>query len=33
MISALAREGLTGWYNVAGGMTAWSRAGLPTVKA
>jgi hydroxyacylglutathione hydrolase len=33
VISALAREGLTGWYNVAGGMTAWSRAGLPTVKA
>jgi hydroxyacylglutathione hydrolase len=33
VISALAREGLTGWYNVAGGMTAWSRAGLPTVTA
>jgi hydroxyacylglutathione hydrolase len=32
-ISALDREGLTGWYNVAGGMTAWTRAGLPTVKA
>jgi hydroxyacylglutathione hydrolase len=32
VISALAREGLSGWYNVAGGMTAWVKAGYPTVK-
>jgi hydroxyacylglutathione hydrolase len=33
-ISALAREGLTGpWYNVAGGMAAWTRAGYPSTKA
>jgi glyoxylase-like metal-dependent hydrolase (beta-lactamase superfamily II)/rhodanese-related sulfurtransferase len=31
VISALARSGLDGWYNVAGGMTAWTRAGYPTV--
>ncbi|MCI0549142.1 MAG: MBL fold metallo-hydrolase [Candidatus Rokubacteria bacterium] len=33
VISALAREGLTGWRNVAGGMTAWTKAGYPTVKS
>jgi glyoxylase-like metal-dependent hydrolase (beta-lactamase superfamily II)/rhodanese-related sulfurtransferase len=32
VISALAREGLADWYNVAGGMGAWVRAGLPVVK-
>jgi glyoxylase-like metal-dependent hydrolase (beta-lactamase superfamily II)/rhodanese-related sulfurtransferase len=32
VISALSREGLTGWYNVSGGMTAWIRAGYPVVK-
>lgn len=32
VISALAREGLSAWYNVAGGMTAWTRAGYPTVR-
>ena len=31
-ISALERAGLTGWYNVTGGMTAWVRGGFPTVK-
>ncbi|HET7876856.1 MAG TPA: rhodanese-like domain-containing protein [Methylomirabilota bacterium] len=29
VISALAREGLTHWVNVSGGMTAWVRAGYP----
>jgi hydroxyacylglutathione hydrolase len=32
VISALSREGLAGWHNVAGGMTAWLKAGYPTVK-
>jgi len=32
VISALARQGLTGWYNVAGGMGAWVRAGYAVVK-
>jgi hydroxyacylglutathione hydrolase len=33
VISALAREGLAGpWLNVAGGMTAWTRAGYPSTK-
>ncbi len=32
VISALAREGITDWYNVKGGMTAWLKAGYPTVK-
>jgi hydroxyacylglutathione hydrolase len=32
VISALSREGLAGWRNVAGGMTAWLKAGYPTVK-
>ena len=32
VISALSRAGLTGWYNVSGGMTAWQKAGYSTVK-
>jgi len=30
VISALKRAGLTGWYNVSGGMTAWQKAGYRT---
>jgi hydroxyacylglutathione hydrolase len=33
VISALSREGMTGWYNVSGGMTAWVKAGHPTIKS
>ncbi len=33
VISALNREGLTDWYNVIGGMTAWQKEGYPTVKS
>jgi hydroxyacylglutathione hydrolase len=33
VISALSREGMSGWYNVSGGMTAWVKAGYPTVKS
>ena len=33
VISALARAGLTGWYNVVGGMTAWVKAGYPVSRA
>jgi hydroxyacylglutathione hydrolase len=33
VISALARAGLTGWYNVAGGMTSWVKAGYPTTRS
>ena len=33
VISALSREGMAGWLNVVGGMTAWVKAGHPTVKA
>jgi len=33
VISALSREGMTGWYNVIGGMTAWHKGGYPTVKS
>jgi rhodanese-related sulfurtransferase len=29
VISALKRQGLQGWYNVTGGMTAWVKAGHP----
>jgi hydroxyacylglutathione hydrolase len=29
VISALKRRGLQNWYNVAGGMTAWVKAGHP----
>jgi hydroxyacylglutathione hydrolase len=32
VISALSREGMSGWYNVIGGMTAWVKAGYSTVK-
>lgn len=32
VISALSREGVTNWYNVSGGMTAWLKAGYPTVR-
>ena len=33
VISALAREGVeVPWFNVAGGMTAWTRAGYPSTK-
>ncbi|MFQ5521505.1 MAG: rhodanese-like domain-containing protein, partial [Candidatus Methylomirabilia bacterium] len=31
VISALTREGLRGFYNVDGGMTAWQKAGYLTV--
>jgi hydroxyacylglutathione hydrolase len=33
VISALSRQGLSNWYNVSGGMTAWVKAGYPTTKA
>ena len=32
VISALARQGIGHWFNVSGGMTAWLKAGYPTVK-
>jgi hydroxyacylglutathione hydrolase len=32
VISALMRAGMTGMYNVAGGMREWSKAGYPAVK-
>jgi hydroxyacylglutathione hydrolase len=32
VISALKRHGLTGWYNVSGGMAAWLKAGFPVVR-
>jgi hydroxyacylglutathione hydrolase len=32
VISALKRHGLTNWYNVTGGMTAWLKAGYPVQK-
>ncbi len=32
VISALLRTGMSGWFNVAGGMREWSKAGYPTVK-
>ncbi len=32
VISALGRAGLSDWYNVAGGMTAWVKGGYPTTK-
>jgi len=32
-ISALKRHGLTGFYNVTGGMTAWKRSGYPVVRS
>jgi len=33
VISALSRAGMSGWHNVSGGMTAWVKAGYPTVKS
>ncbi len=33
VISALSREGMTRWYNVSGGMTAWGKAGYATLKS
>jgi len=33
VISALSREGVIDWYNVIGGMTAWVKAGYPTVRS
>jgi len=33
VISALLRSGMSGWYNVAGGMREWMKAGYPTVKS
>jgi hydroxyacylglutathione hydrolase len=32
VISALSRQGMAGFYNVSGGMTAWTKAGYPTRK-
>ena len=32
VISALTRHGITNWYNVTGGMTAWLKAGYPVTK-
>jgi rhodanese-related sulfurtransferase len=32
VISALKRHGITNWYNVTGGMTAWLKAGYPVTK-
>ncbi len=32
VISALKRQGIQGWYNVSGGMTAWLKAGYPVAK-
>ncbi len=32
VISALKRQGIQGWYNVSGGMTAWHKAGYPVTK-
>lgn len=32
VISALKRQGIQGWYNVSGGMTAWLKAGYPIAK-
>src|SRR5262245_12646088 len=31
VISALSHQGMTGWYNVSGGMGAWVKAGYATV--
>jgi rhodanese-related sulfurtransferase len=31
VISALLRAGMTDWYNVAGGMREWLKAGYPAV--
>jgi rhodanese-related sulfurtransferase len=32
VISALARHGIEGWYNVTGGMGAWLKAGYSTTR-
>jgi hydroxyacylglutathione hydrolase len=32
VISALKRHGISNWYNVTGGMTAWLKAGYPVQK-
>ena len=32
-ISALKRHGLSNWFNVTGGMTAWKRFGYPVVRS
>jgi hydroxyacylglutathione hydrolase len=32
VISALSRQGLSGWYNVSGGMTAWLKAGYAAAR-
>ena len=32
VISALLGAGMSGWYNVAGGMREWTKAGYPAVK-
>jgi len=32
VISALKRHGITGWHNVTGGMSAWTKAGQPVVR-
>jgi hydroxyacylglutathione hydrolase len=33
VISALKRQGLSGWFNVTGGMTAWLKAGYPVSRS
>ena len=33
VISALKRQGIQGWYNVSGGMTAWLKAGYPVERS
>ena len=32
MISALKRHGIQHWYNVTGGMTAWTKSGYPVAR-
>jgi hydroxyacylglutathione hydrolase len=32
VISALKRHGISHWYNVTGGMTAWLKAGHPVAR-
>jgi rhodanese-related sulfurtransferase len=32
VISALKRLGIGNWFNVTGGMTAWSKSGYPVVR-
>jgi rhodanese-related sulfurtransferase len=33
VISALLRAGMSDWYNVAGGMREWLKAGYPAVSS